>query len=96
MEKSELIIEIAKGIKSFEELQKRENEIVSAVKTTVENHLLQIGVDSQLLTNNVVNAFAFSLKNEIGIMNSESIKLLERVRLVSVRTIQREKQKTKS
>jgi hypothetical protein len=90
MEKS-LLVKIAKDVTSCEELQKRENEITQAVKTTVENQLMPLGGDIQSLINKVVNAFAVSLNEEIGIRNDESMKMLERIRLNSEKTIKKRK-----
>lgn len=94
MEKNELL-KIARGVENAEQLKKMESKIVQAVKTAVELELLPLGGDTQSLVNKCVNAFAGALNDEIGIRDAESIKVLERVRIVSERTIQRDKQKGK-
>jgi len=94
MQKSELL-KIATDVSSSEQLKKMEPQIIKAVTATVELELMPLGGDSQSLVNKCVNAFAVTLRDEIGIRDAESMKMLERVRIVSERTIQREKQKEK-
>lgn len=94
MNKNELL-KIASSVENAEQLQEMEPKIIQAVKTAVELELLPLGGNTQDLVNKCVNAFAVTLKDEIGIRDAESMKMLERVRIVSERTIQRDKQKSK-
>jgi hypothetical protein len=87
---------IADSVQSAEQLRELEPQITKAVQTAVELELLPLGGNTQDLVNKCVNAFAKSLREEIGIRDAESMKMLERVRVVSERTIQRDKQKTKN
>ena len=98
MDKKELF-QIATSVKTAEQLKECEQQIIKAVTATVESELMPLQwlghTDVQSLVNKCVNAFAVTLRDEIGIRDAESMKILERVRIVSERTIQRDKQKTK-
>lgn len=91
MKKNELL-EIAEKIKSTEDLLENEERLVGAVRAVV---VSQLGHNSsekkQDLINKCVNSFAATLREEIGLMDSESCKLLERVRLVTEATVKRDK-----
>lgn len=96
MEKTDLM-KLATETANVETLIANEKRLIESVKTHVEN---QIGVGIwtssdkvQNMVNKCVNSFAATLREEIGLMDSEMAKMLERVRLVSASTVLRDKKK---
>ena len=97
MEKQELM-KIATNVQNVERLKELEPQIITAVNDAVMNSVMFTGIDRekmQEITNKCVNAFAQVLKSEFGALDDEVIKTLERIRTVSERTVQRDKQKNK-
>ena len=93
MEKNE-IMALAGQIKTVEDLKKNENRLVDAVKQFVSREIgptHERPEDVQNLINKCINSFAATLRDEIGLMDTDSAKLLERVRLMSERTKPRKK-----
>ncbi len=98
MEKQQLI-EIATNLQTVERLKEREQQIITAVHDATVNSMMFHGLEReqiQDITNKCVNEFAKMLRVEFGALDDEVVKTLERIRIVSERTVQRDKKKTKS
>ena len=96
MEKKDLL-EIVHKIDTVDKLKKYEDKLVDGVRHHIAQELKRFGdsIDSQDITNKCVNAIAATLRTEIGLMDAEGAKVLERIRLVSDRTVQRDKKEKK-
>ncbi|MCP4501001.1 MAG: hypothetical protein GY822_13665 [Deltaproteobacteria bacterium] len=94
MEKNELF-EIANEIKTVEKLKQNEKRLVDSVTNFVIKELAHVDDHEKVqhLVNKCVNSFAATLRDEIGLMDKEGAKVLERVRIVSASTVARDKKK---
>lgn len=95
MERNELI-ELSQQIKDLESLKKHEKQLTDAVRNYAADKSQVVSTDAQSIINKAVNSFAVTLSEEIGGFNDEMVKILERVRIVSDRTVQRDRKKTAS
>tara|TARA_R110002020_G_C16259049_1_gene770343 strand:- start:1442 stop:1750 length:309 start_codon:yes stop_codon:yes gene_type:complete len=101
MEKIELL-KIAEEITGIDDLKRNEARLVGAVLELVKqevNPKFRASMkrdDVQNLINKCVNSFAATLREEIGLMDNEAVKILERVRLMSETTARRERKKNEN
>ena len=94
--KSSELFELAQKINSIEGLIKAEPRIVSGITSFIEDEISMFRLPEDKrkdLINKVVNSFAATLRDEIGLMNSESCKILERIRIVRDTTVRSNKKK---
>lgn len=83
----EKVYKSAQGAKNLSQI---ESELLNEVKMKLK-HFDGISEDYQERRNKIVNSIAKTLRQEFGALEKDVEKLLERVRVVSERTVQKDK-----